>query len=526
MKSNQQVQRFYLVAIIRLTVLITFFIANIFIIIFSDKSTAPLVLGGLLLISVIIALIIIFFYKRVINKKRIILIQIITDIFFVSSVVYVSGGIVTPFYFLYIFPIIGAALFFQKRGVILVSALSFIIFGLLSDFLYLEIIPFFPGSNFGKINFNLFIYNLVIAFLAFLSTAFLSHSFIENIRKNKKEIEDIQASYDSLSNLNNIILKSMPTGYLSCNIDGELIAYNEKSLLMFKGLYKDKNIYSFIDKSEFKELKEILNKNEHYYKEKYLKDKYIGISVSKLKKIYHSSDIFVIFILDISEKKIMEDKLKNKEKFELIGEMATGIAHEIRNPLASISGAVQFLRKKIEYDQSSQELMRIIIAESERLSNSIESFLVFSKRDNLNMERVNLSKIVEEIILLQKMSVQKDIKILSYLLEECYINADQDKIKQLVWNLISNAVKALRNKGEIEVHLFQEENQKILLIKDNGVGMDSDEIEKIFNPFYSTFTSGIGLGMAVVKKIVEEHGFKIKVKSKKGLGTEVRLWIV
>jgi len=200
--------------------------------------------------------------------------------------------------------------------------------------------------------------------------------------------------------------------------------------------------------------------------------------------------------------------------------MAAGIAHEIRNPLTSISGSVQFLQKELPLNNECRSLMDIIVNESARLSAFIDEFLNFSKQAPLEISDFDLAPLLDEVVEMLSLNLH-DVRFLKKYNRGHWIAADVKKIRQLVWNLLNNAVKAMNEKGEVEINLFREREAVTLSIKDFGIGMDSAELQKIFTPFYSKFAFGIGLGMPIVKQIVEEHGFTMEIKSEKKLGTEV-----
>ena len=286
-------------------------------------------------------------------------------------------------------------------------------------------------------------------------------------------------------------------------------------------LKSNTNIFELLlSKPEYEEIEKNSKVDSRYYFEKKINKLTLGISVSLIKNIYSFDKIFVFIIIDLTEKRLIEEKLKKKEHFALIGEMSAGMAHEIRNPLASISGSVQFLQKEVKLDPEFMYLMNIIVKESNRLSRSIEDFLDFAKITPLNKSDINLSKVIDDVIDLIILN-NKKVNIIRKYNKGTIINGDLKKINQLLWNLITNSVKAVNGKGNIEVNIYGEDGNTNLSIKDNGIGMEKDEISKIFTPFYSKFSSGIGLGMAIVKRIVEEHNFDITINSQKNIGTEV-----
>lgn len=457
---------------------------------------------------------------KLLNFRFNIYLQLFIDILVITLLVYFSGGIVSPFYFLYILPIITSAIFLSKRDTLYIATLSFIIFGILSDFMYLEIIPFYSANYAPDISFSSFIYNLLMSFIAFLAVAMISSYYFDKIKKTDEELRNIQENLKDLILINNTVMEKMENGFITCDSQGKIISYNEKSKQLLR-LNSKSNIFKIIlSPNDEKELKRITDSHHKYYFEKKINKLILGISVSLLKNIYSFKRIYVFIIMDLTEKKKIEEVLHKKEHFAVIGEMAAGIAHEIRNPLASISGSVQFLQKKLQLEDEYNNLMDIIITESNRLSKSIEEFLEFTKVTPIKKTKINLSEIIDDIIELIRVN-NKKVRFIQKYGKNNMVFGDNEMVKQLIWNLISNSVKAVNGKGLIEINIYTKGDHFVMSIRDDGIGMERTELSKIYNPFYSKFTSGIGLGMAMVRRIIEDHGYDIKISSEKNIGTEV-----
>ncbi len=458
-----------------------------------------------------------------INYRVVFYLQALVDITVITFLVYYSGGIASPFYFLYILPIIIAAMFLSRRDTLYIATLSYIIFGVLSDLIYLDIIPYYPLMASVNITLNVFIYNLVMSFIAFSSIAILSSFYFERIRRTGAELKNTRENLKDLVMLNSMVLERMENGFIISDSTGVIISYNNKAQALLK-LHSGSNILHILSPSprtNGKNIHQDASFGKKYYFEIEVHERILGVSYSVIEKIYSFDEVYVFIITDLTEKREFENKLKQKEHLALIGEMSAGIAHEIRNPLASISGSVQFLSKELEVDPEFKHLMEIIVKESSRLSNSIELFLDYAKSTPLEIARFDLSRAVDDVTELVAIN-HPEIKIVKNYSEGNAIRADFKQINQVIWNLINNAVKALEGKsGTIEATIYNNEEELYLSIKDNGVGIARENMKKIFTPFHSRFTSGIGLGMAIVKRIVDEHHFEISIKSEKDIGTEV-----
>ena len=484
------------------------------------KATLSLMTVFVLLAGAIAVSILFFPLGRLLRTRLLLYVQLSFDILLITALVYLSGGIVSPFYFLYILPIIVASVFLSRRDTLIIATASFIAFGILSDLLYLKIIPFYPGFEVIEVSLGTFIYNLLMSFIAFASVSFISSYYFERIRRTGEQLKNIQENLQDIILLNNSVMEKMENGFVTADTEGGIISYNAKAAA-FLNLKPGDNIFDLLlVRGDLPAIRRIWQGNNSYYFEKSLRGFSLGISLSSIEKVSSFERLLVFLITDLSAIKEIEGKLREKEHLALIGEMAAGIAHEIRNPLASISGSVQFLRSELALNPELRNLMDIIVKESDRLSAFIEQFLNFSRLSPLEAGEFDLSGVLDDVTAMISRS-QQAVRFIKKYNPGIRVQADVKKIKQLAWNLLDNAVKALKGKGEIEINIFQEAGAVNLSIRDFGVGMDRDEIEKIFIPFFSRFASGIGLGMNIVKRIVDDHGFTLKIKSEKNLGTEV-----
>jgi len=231
----------------------------------------------------------------------------------------------------------------------------------------------------------------------------------------------------------------------------------------------------------------------------------------------------VILIEDITEKEELETQIMQTEKLAVIGRLAAGISHEIKNPLAAISQTAFSLKRKAI--RNANNLKDSVIEASERIERNINRateiinrLLNFSKPFYSKLEIVNLKDLLEEAIKLALIK-EYDVKIIKNL-QDINILADKNALLQVFINIIINAVEATNYKGEIIIKNYIENNNAVISIKDNGVGIPEDIVDKIFEPFFTTKEKGTGLGLSVSYRIIKDHGGIIKVNSKVGEGTE------
>ncbi|MGD2246636.1 MAG: ATP-binding protein [Candidatus Aminicenantes bacterium] len=227
------------------------------------------------------------------------------------------------------------------------------------------------------------------------------------------------------------------------------------------------------------------------------------------------------------EMKLAQKELEIKNKLAAAGEVSAQLAHEIRNPLAAISGSVQVLKDESRLKKEQKELMDIIVSESQRVSHSIEQFLNLASPVPRTFSRINLTDILKETLTLIQGSGEMNGNVQvkgNYDSKNIQFFGNVSQFKQLFWNILRNALKAMPEGGTLTVDFERVKKDEILLrFGDTGIGMAEDKKDRIFEPFYSGFEDGQGLGMAVVRKIVDDYKGKIRVSSEPDRGTEITI---
>ena len=233
---------------------------------------------------------------------------------------------------------------------------------------------------------------------------------------------------------------------------------------------------------------------------------------------------------DVTDFKRLERDARLRQRLAAVGEMAAGIAHEIRNPLASMSGSIQILRQELPLSEEQAQLMDIVLRESERLNDTIRSFLAYARPQRFSIARLDLRRVLNDAALLLRNSAEvqegHDIDVMVPTTEVAF-EADENQIRQIVWNLATNGLRAMKGGGRlrlgarIEPASGEQPESAVLEVSDEGVGIPAEELDAIFQPFRGTFTKGTGLGLAIVHRIVSDYGGEIQVSSTPGRGTTV-----
>jgi two-component system, NtrC family, sensor histidine kinase HydH len=233
----------------------------------------------------------------------------------------------------------------------------------------------------------------------------------------------------------------------------------------------------------------------------------------------------MLLIQDVSDVKKLEEELKRNERLAALGEMAAGVAHELRNPLSSIKGLAVLLKSRFSDASPDRETADILVREVERLNRSIGELLDYARPDHLEKKKVSLADVLQKAISL--VSVDADAIGVSISTEykasidEVY--ADQDKLNQVFLNLFLNAIQAMKNGGDLNIFTSVEGEKVVCVVEDTGSGIDADLLPRVFDPYVTTKNDGTGLGLAMSAKIIEEHQGNIEIKSSSGKGTRVKV---
>ena len=225
------------------------------------------------------------------------------------------------------------------------------------------------------------------------------------------------------------------------------------------------------------------------------------------------------------ELKDLEDHVKRVEKLASMGEMAAGLAHEIKNPLASLAGSIQILKQELPYNSESQKLMQIVLRETDRLNSLVSDFLLFAKPPRGNRQVIQLDLALKETLEL----FEKDgacagrLSIETQLLPDIRVEMDPMHLRQVLWNLLLNAAEAIEGDGTISVAVKSHRARRVsIAIADTGGGIAEACVKHIYDPFFTTKTRGTGLGLSIVHRILESYDSRMEVESKPGKGTIFR----
>lgn len=223
---------------------------------------------------------------------------------------------------------------------------------------------------------------------------------------------------------------------------------------------------------------------------------------------------------------VMEEQVRRVEKMATVGEMAAGLAHEIKNPLASLSGSIQLLREEVEFNEDHDRLMNVVLREANRLNSLLSNFLLFARPQARKLEKIELKKALEETVSLFEKNINcaDRITINSSFLSGIWVEMDPTHLHQVLWNLLLNAAEAIDGSGCIVISMHPSGSANVRIeISDTGCGMSQEKTKLIFDPFYTTKSFGTGLGLSIVHRILETYGFWVTVDSVPNKGTTFKI---
>lgn len=434
------------------------------------------------------------------------------EVFFVTLLIYFIGVNQSLLIFLYLINIILCGIIFKRRGGVFLALLTSICFGFL-----LALDPQWQG--------NTLYVATGINNLAFFAVAYLSGYLSEQLNVMGLELLARGRDIRALKNLNSLIIKGMPSGQMTIDSQGVILQANEQAQKIFEsnGIIVNKNIQSLIPpfKDFLKRLTGGSTTEIHTHD-----DRILRLSFSPLTDDQGSRLGSILLVDDITNVKKLETRVVQSEKLAAVGQLAAGIAHEIRNPLAGISGSVQLLQSEASMNQDQKKLMSIAIKEIDRLNHLITEFLDYARPVSADRKVIDFSNLLEETLdslkndpLAKLVTIQKNIQ------PDLHIQGHGDKLKQALLNIIVNGIQAMESTSQkdLKIELSAQEHSVILQIQDSGVGIAEKNLQKIFEPFHTTKVKGTGLGLAIVHSILEAHGAQIDVKSVINQGTTFNL---
>ncbi|MGB8803041.1 MAG: ATP-binding protein [Candidatus Acidiferrales bacterium] len=453
--------------------------------------------------------------------------QITCDLLLVTGVVYSTGMQDSYFVSLYLLAILMASVLFSRRGVFLVAGFSFVLLGGALELILYSVLPRTANS---MPTLRVLDSWLASNLFAFFAVAYLGSLLAQTLRKKGVELEAKSEELKDLQTFNQDIIESMRGGLLTTDMEGRILVMNRAGAEITGsgfGLHRGEKIADIfpgfwpVERDE--QGNPLAARKEIEYKTVEGNSRFLGLSISPLRTAQNQNMGFVYNFQDLTELKRLEREVVTTERMAALGRLSAAIAHEIRQPLTAMSGALKELARLAPLDEDDKKLVHIVSRESQRLNQIITDFLDYSRVKSYHFADIDVVPLLEETLLLLehdataagKLRIVRNFKV-----RNLRARADRDALKQVFWNLCNNALRAMPTGGVLTVSVAADDNWVRIQIGDTGIGIDPAQATRIFEPFQSGFIGGTGLGLAVVYQILQAHRARIRVEAEKGSGAE------
>lgn len=469
-------------------------------------------------------------------RKSLTRLQVVWDILFVTMLLILTDGIASPYSFLYLLAIMSAGMLISRRDALYTAALCIILYGAMVDMQYygmLKGLGLTPDAAYEKGEVVVF-YTLFLHLTGFVLAALASGYVSELARVSEDALRLTVVNYEELNRLHTTIVENLESGLLTVTTRWEIrvfnpyvqrltglsqeAAYNHQLIDIFPQIVLEGDSLARPQRGEF------------YYETPGGLSCTIGYTTTPYSDSHGVPAGLIITLKDLTELKRMESALKRSDRLAALGELSARMAHEIRNPLAAISGSVQLLAEQGGLHDHESRLLKIVTRESDRLNGLITDFLAYARPRPPRRERFDLRQML--IDLRELLSLDQRFRGVSIELvvgQQSSIHADRGQLQQVLLNLLHNAADAMPGGGIITIETGIEptvdetdgnkQENLLIMVSDQGSGIEEETLRNLFEPFWTTKASGTGLGLATVYRIMEGHGGKIRASRLEEGGT-------
>jgi two-component system sensor histidine kinase PilS (NtrC family) len=495
-------------------------------------SAAVWVMSALIAATYAITIVSGLLIRRGVAPERLVWPQLATDLAVTAVLVLVTGGAQSAFTFFFALSVVGGGALAYRRGVVVVGLVSLLLLVGVAVLAWQDAspLPTVPQVRPAAQSQADFLRALAQNAAAIAAIGVLSYVFGDQLEKATQSLATERRTVADLVSLHRDIVRSLSSGLVTIDLDNRVLTANEVAGDIL-GVAPDELVGKSVDAAlpglgARLAVAMSLRRADLEIARAGRPDLALGVSVSPLRDDTDGVVGRVINFQDLTELRKMEHKMRRAERLASIGQLAAGIAHEIRNPLASISGSIELLRQAPQVTDDDKALMAIVTREIERLDALISDVLEFTNPRPRQVVRVDLGVLVDETLAVFRQDPTVGAVAIAALRApgELGLDADPGKLRQVLWNLLRNAAEAVTapgggGGGAIEVRVGRDGDRAVIEVADDGPGIPLDVLPRIFDPFFSTKRKGTGLGLATCYSIVDEHGGSIEAEPRTPHGT-------
>lgn len=473
-------------------------------------------------------------FRRGWSVRQLAFVQLVGDVVLAAGLVLLTHGIHSIFTFLFFLTIFNGAVLMGRSGAMFSASgsslgLAGIVILQFGDFAFVwNVLP----ETIARTE-RVPVYALIIHLVGFFTVAALSGYLAEKLGQVGTELERRQIDLKELRALNENIVRSLASGLVTLDLSGRIIFFNRAAEAITGSRFADVNLTPLSEAipslAPIVEAAEALSVGPTRPRVEVRFERpdgalvYLGVSITALRNAEGQQSGYIMIMQDITSVKSLEEKLLRQEHLSAIGKLSAAIAHEIRNPLAAISGSIEMLKMMLEPPEEEQRLMDIVIREVERLNGLIEEFLDYARPERYRKNAIDLGQVLDEALELMKrdttIAAAATFVLDDTLPKPVIVEADSSRIRQVFWNLIRNACEALGEGGEVTLRrrlVYDPRSGAPLVevrVEDTGTGLADDVLPNLFEPFFTTKEEGTGLGLATSHRIVTAHGGTLEAEN-------------
>lgn len=460
--------------------------------------------------------------------------DLLLETFLIAS----TGGVESPFSSLYVITVALSSLILRRRGGLIIAGVSVILFGILTNIQLYGLLASHKWLLPSRLSAAEATQALLLHGLALVLVGWLSGTLAEQLRRTGQTLIEKEQGLVRLQAFHENVVQSMSSGLFTADSEGRITSFNRAAqevtghtlTAVLGRLWWD--VFHWEQGDLFSGVPANLAEPQTFEAEGQRADGtrlVLGVTLSPLTEQGTQTGLVGVF-KDLTQVRDMQEAMRRREWLATLGEMSAGMAHEIRNPLAALAGAMQMLRRDVALEETNARLMDIAVREATRLDAIITEFLLYARPPALNLKECDVNEVLSETLdlLRHQAASRPDVRIVPQLRPgPMTARVDPDQIKQVFWNLATNALEAMPSGGQLTISTGRRwvgagtRSGDVIEITfhDTGEGIQSEALDKIFLPFFTTKTDGSGLGLAAVHRIVDLHGGWIRVDSQEGKGS-------